>query len=61
MFPRTPGTFNPDKMKEVILFLLEQHGPMTPEELCTMLYFCDFDHYEKYETSITGATYHKTP
>lgn len=55
---RTKGRFHPEKLREVILFLLSKR-PMTEEELGTYLYFIDMDHYEKYETSITGCTYIK--
>ena len=58
---RTKGRFKPRKMREVILYLLNKCGSMTKEKLCGLLYFCDFDHYEKHQKSITGATYIKKP
>ena len=55
---RSKGKFNPEKTKEVILYLL-QNGAMTKEKLGTLLYFIDFNHYERHETSITGMSYLK--
>ncbi len=37
-----------NKLKKTILYLL-QNGPMSLDKLEAMLYFADFDHYEKYE------------
>jgi uncharacterized phage-associated protein len=51
-----------DKFKEVLLYVLEQIGarPNIGEAvLCKMLYFIDFDFYEKYEEQLMGATYIK--
>lgn len=56
---RTKGRFKPRKMKEVILYILQKCGATTKEKLSTLLYFIDFDYYEKHGTSITGSTYIK--
>lgn len=51
---------NPEKLREVLLYLLEKIGakPNIGETvLYKLLYFIDFDYYEKYSKSITGLTY----
>lgn len=51
---------NPDKLREVLLYMLEKVGakPNVGETvLYKLLYFIDFDYYEKYGKSITGLTY----
>lgn len=51
---------NPDKLREVLLYVLEKVGakPNVGETvLYKLLYFIDFDYYEKYGQSITGLTY----
>ncbi|MDR3125805.1 MAG: DUF4065 domain-containing protein [Candidatus Nomurabacteria bacterium] len=56
--PRT----NPDKLRDVLLYLTEKIGakPNVGETvLYKLLYFIDFDYYEKNERSITGLTYIK--
>lgn len=50
---------NKQKAKQVILYLLNKLGPMNKEKLFTLLYFCDFDYYEKYEKHFMGFTYIK--
>lgn len=50
---------NKEKAKEVILYLLNRCGAMTQEKLFCLLYFIDFDFYEKYEKHLTGFTYIK--
>jgi transcriptional regulator with XRE-family HTH domain len=53
---------NVRKFKEVLLYLLEQVGsrPSVGETvLYKLLYFIDFDFYEKYEEQLIGATYIK--
>lgn len=47
------------KAKQVILYLLNKIGPMSKEKLFCLLYFIDFDYYEKYECHIMGFTYIK--
>ena len=37
------------KLKQTILYLLEKCGSMTKAKLECLLYFCDFDHFEKFE------------
>ncbi|MCX5973300.1 MAG: DUF4065 domain-containing protein [Coprothermobacterota bacterium] len=53
---------NVAKFKEVLLYILNQVGgrPNVGETvLYKLLYFIDFDFYEKYETQLIGATYLK--
>ena len=50
------------KFKEVLLYLLERIGarPNIGEAvICKLLYFIDFDYYEKYEEQLLGAKYIK--
>ncbi len=51
---------NVAKFKEVLLYILERVGakPHVGETVIyKLLYFADFDHYEKYEEQLTGASY----
>lgn len=51
---------NPEKLRGVLLYVLEKVGakPNVGETvLYKLLYFIDFDYYEKYGQSITGLTY----
>jgi len=53
-----------DKFKEVLLYVLDKVGskPNVGETvLYKLLYFIDFDYYEKYEEQLVGATYQKLP
>lgn len=53
-------TTNPEKLREVLLYVLEKVGakPNVGETvLYKLLYFIDFDYYEKTGQSITGLTY----
>jgi transcriptional regulator with XRE-family HTH domain len=53
---------NVAKFKEVLLYILNKIGgrPHVGETvLYKLLYFIDFDFYEKYETQLIGATYKK--
>lgn len=53
---------NVEKFKEVFLYLLGRVGskPNIGETvLYKLLYFIDFDYYEKYEEQLVGATYQK--
>lgn len=53
---------NLDKFKQVLLYILEKVGgkPNVGETvLHKLLYFIDFDYYEKYEENLMGATYIK--
>ena len=56
--------FNENKFKEVILFLLSQSPNKTIEgkkKIAKLLYFSDFNFFEVYEESVTGATYRALP
>ena len=51
-----------DKFKDVLLYILEKVGakPNVGETVIyKLLYFIDFDYYEKYEENLIGATYIK--
>jgi len=51
---------NPEKLREVLLYVIEKVGakPNVGETvLYKLLYFIDFDYYEKTGQSITGLTY----
>lgn len=53
---------NFDKLREVLLYILNKVGskPNVGETvLHKLLYFIDFDYYEKYEENLMGATYIK--
>ncbi|MDD4287715.1 MAG: DUF4065 domain-containing protein [Candidatus Peribacteraceae bacterium] len=63
--PRPQITVKPEnveKFKEVLLYVLGKVGAFPnvgKTVLFKLLYFIDFDHYEKYEEQIIGATYQK--
>lgn len=51
-----------DKFKEVLLYILERIGarPNIGEAvICKLMYFIDFDYYEKFEEQLIGAKYIK--
>ena len=51
-----------EKMKQVVLYIINKNGskPHFGETvLHKLLYFIDFDYYEKYEKSLMGSTYIK--
>ena len=50
------------KFKEVLLYILERIGArqnIGEAVVCKLMYFIDFDYYEKYEEQLMGATYIK--
>jgi len=50
------------KFKEVLLYILEKIGARSnigEAVVCKLLYFIDFDYYEKYEEQLIGAKYIK--
>ena len=58
--PREIIEVKPEKLREVLLYVLDKIGakPNVGETvLYKMLYFIDFDYYEKHGKSITGLTY----
>lgn len=58
----TVRTENVQKFKEVLLYILEKVGAMPnvgKTVLFKLLYFIDFDYYEKHEEQLIGATYRK--
>lgn len=60
MEPRKIVKTNPEKLREVLLYILDKIGakPNVGETvLYKLLYFIDFDYYEKYGQSITGLAY----
>jgi uncharacterized phage-associated protein len=54
---------NIDKYENTILYLASKLGGSVrgKKKLAKLLYFVDFDYFEKYESSITGATYVHLP
>ena len=53
---------NIEKFKEVLLYILNKVGSKAnvgETVLYKLLYFIDFDYYEKYEEQLIGATYQK--
>ena len=55
--------YSEDKMKQVVLYFLEHinNVHLGRTKLMKLLYFVDFDHYEKHGEPITGAVYRKLP
>lgn len=54
--------FNREKFKTVLSHIIgrcENKANMEKTVICNLLYFSDFDYYEKYENSITNETYIK--
>lgn len=54
--------FNKEKFKTVLSYIInrcENKKNVGKTVLCKLLYFSDFDYYEKYESSITNETYIK--
>ena len=66
-WPRSPAerplipTRKKTKLEQAILFFLwhANNAHLGKTKLMKLLYFADFDHYEQYEASITGARYRK--
>lgn len=55
---------NLEKFKEVLLYILNKVGSkpnIGMTVIYKLLYFIDFDYYEKYEEQLIGATYKKNP
>lgn len=52
-----------EKYRAVIEALLDQLGGKVrgKVKLAKLLYFVDFDHFERYEASVTGETYYRRP
>lgn len=62
LYRKRANQFDTQKFKEVVMYVLEKIGakPNIGETaLYKLLYFIDFDFYEKHGRSITGATYIK--
>ena len=63
--PRPQITVKPEnveKFKQVLLYVLGKVGALPnvgKTVLFKLMYFIDFDHYEKYEEQLIGATYQK--
>jgi len=58
MIRETPK-LNKEKAKQVILYILNRCGKMSSKKLQSLLYFCDFDYFEKYEEQLMGFEYKK--
>lgn len=52
-------TLNKEKAKNIILYLLNRCSLMTEEKLGYLLYFCEFDYFEKYEKHLCGFKFIK--
>ena len=53
---------NLEKFKEVLLYILDKVGSkvnLGETVIYKLLFYCDFDFYEKYEEQLIGATYKK--
>jgi uncharacterized phage-associated protein len=51
---------NAEKLKNVLLYITQKIGALPnvgQTVLYKILYFCDFDYYEKFEQQLTGARY----
>lgn len=59
----TNTKFNKEKMRHVILYFLEHlnNFHLGRTKLMKLLYYVDFDNYEKYGAPVTGANYRKLP
>jgi uncharacterized phage-associated protein len=59
----TTTNYSEAKLQQVILYFLEHinNVHLGRTKLMKLLYFVDFDHYEAYGQSVTGATYRKLP
>lgn len=64
---RLPREYNRDlrrdKLEQVILFFLHHanNDLLGKTKLMKLLYYADFDHYERHQQPITGARYRKLP
>ncbi len=65
--PPAREAFNPDlnkaKLEQAILFFLTyaNNAHLGKTKLMKLLYYADFDHFEKFDVPITGARYRKLP
>jgi uncharacterized phage-associated protein len=52
---------NKSKLKQLIAYILQRYNneKLTETKLQKLLYFCDFNHYQQHEESITNYTYRK--
>lgn len=51
-----------EKFREILLYILDKIGGRVnvgESVICKLLYFIDFDYYEKYEEQLIGAAYRK--
>jgi len=55
--------FNQDKLEAAILFFTSNRDivDLGKTKLMKLLYFADFEHFERYDVPITGATYGRLP
>lgn len=52
-------TLNRQKTREIILYILEKMPEISDRTLKEILYFIDFDYYERYEEHLMGFTWKK--
>lgn len=52
---------NKNKLKQLVLYIIQTYNneKLTETKLQKLLYFCDFSHFEKFGSSITGFEYKK--
>jgi uncharacterized phage-associated protein len=57
------SNYSEEKLQQVVLYFLEHinNVHLGRTKLMKLLYFVDFNHYEAYGQSVTGATYRKLP
>ncbi len=59
---KVKGNLNKEKMKETLLYICQRCSSLPhfgKTVLYKLLYFCDFDFYEKYEKFLIGESYRK--
>lgn len=50
-----------EKLKELVLYVLDKMGPMTWDQLCWMLWRIDSEAFVRTGKPITGCRYYKAP
>lgn len=53
------ATLNAEKAREIILYILQKWPEITQEKLHSVLYFIDYDYYEKNEEHMMGFAWIK--
>lgn len=50
---------NAEKAREIILYILQKCPDISESKMENMLYFMEFDYYEKHEEHLMGFTWRK--